>query len=454
MGPEVPFFKVVHAQGRLEESGLGLLVSADIDKRRVYIDLEEELIYSVNTQYGGNSIGLKKLAMRLAIRRGSREGWLTEHMLIVGVHGPGGRITYFTGAFPSLCGKTSTATVPGELIVGDDIAYLRQVNGQVRAVNVEKGIFGIIDGVNSVHDPLIWKVLRSPGEVIFSNVLVTNDYQVYWHGMDGPCPPEGVNYTGRWVPGKKDEADNEIPPSHKNAQFTFDLHLLDNLDPRIDDPEGVPIAGVIYGARDSDTWVPVEEAFDWEHGIVTKGAALESETTAATLGQEGVRTFNPMSNLDFLSVPIGRYIQDNLDFGARVSPPPRIFSVNYFLRDEHGNFLNERDDKRIWLKWMELRAHDEVGAIAGPTGLLPKYEDLRQLFKQVLGRDYSLHAYRQQFTVRVPEHIAKIARLLKIYTERVHDTPPRVFQLLAEQRQRLEELRRKHGDRVPPDHLT
>ncbi len=113
LGPEVPFFKVVHAQGRLEESGLGLLVSADIDKRRVFIDLEEELIYSVNTQYGGNSIGLKKLAMRLAIRRGSREGWLTEHMLIVGVHGPGGRITYFTGAFPSLCGKTSTATVPG-----------------------------------------------------------------------------------------------------------------------------------------------------------------------------------------------------------------------------------------------------------------------------------------------------------------------------------------------------
>ncbi len=338
--------------------------------------------------------------------------------------------------------------------MGDDIAYLRQVNGQVRAVNVEKGMFGIIDGVNSVHDPLIWKVLRSPGEVIFSNVLVTNDYQVYWNGMDGPCPPEGVNYTGRWVPGKKDEAGNEIPPSHKNARFTFDLHLLDNLDPRIDDPEGVPIAGVIYGARDSDTWVPVEEAFDWQHGIVTKGAALESETTAATLGQEGVRTFNPMSNLDFLSVPIGRYIQDNLDFGARLSPPPRIFSVNYFLRDEHGNFLNERDDKRIWLKWMELRAHDEVGAIAGPTGLLPKYEDLRQLFKQVLGRDYSLRAYRQQFAVRVPEHIAKIARLLKIYTERVHDTPPRVFQLLAEQRQRLEELRRKHGDRVPPDHLT
>jgi phosphoenolpyruvate carboxykinase (GTP) len=159
-----------------------------------------------------------------------------------------------------------------------------------------------------------------------------------------------VNYAGEWFPGKRDGDGKEIPPSHKNARFTFDLHLLDNLDPHVDDPEGVPIAGVICGARDSDTWVPVEEAFDWEHGIVTKGAALESETTAATLGQEGVRAFNPMSNLDFLSIPIGRYIQDNLDFGAKAMRPPRIFSVHYFLRGENGEFLNDRADKRVWLK--------------------------------------------------------------------------------------------------------
>ncbi|MBC7186632.1 MAG: phosphoenolpyruvate carboxykinase (GTP), partial [Calditrichaeota bacterium] len=330
----------------------------------------------------------------------------------------------------------------------------RRVGGQVRAVNVEKGMFGIIDGVNSLHDPLIWKVLRSPGEVIFSNILVTEGGHVYWNGMDGECPPKGVNFAGEWFAGKRDGDGKEIPPSHKNARFTFDLHLLDNLDPHLDDPEGVPVAGIIYGARDSDTWVPVEEAFDWEHGIVTKAAALESETTAATLGQEGVRVFNPMSNLDFLSIPIGRYIQDNLDFGAGLVRPPRVFSVNYFLRGQNGEFLNDRADKRVWLKWMELRAHDDVGAIAGPTGLLPRYEDLRRLFKQVLGRDYPIDAYREQFAVRVPESIAKIDRLLKIYSERVLDTPARLFELLSQQRQRLQEARSIHGDRIAPDALN
>jgi phosphoenolpyruvate carboxykinase (GTP) len=323
----------------------------------------------------------------------------------------------------------------------------------VRAVNVEKGMFGIIDGVNSEYDPLIWKVLRTPGEVIFSNVLVTANGHVYWNGMDGECPPEGINYAGPWSPDKRDASGKTIPPSHKNARFTFDLHLLDNLDPRLDDPAGVPIAGIIYGARDSDTWVPVEEAFDWEHGIVTKGAALESETTAATLGQEGVRTFNPMSNLDFLSIPIGRYIQDNLDFGSKAARPPRIFSVNYFLQDQRGQFLNDRCDKRVWLKWMELRAHDQVGTRACPTGLLPRYEDLRLLFKQVLGKDYSVEAYRQQFAVRIPENLAKIDRLFKIYSERVPDTPRRVFELLGQQRERLEDARRKHGDRILPEEL-
>ena len=223
LGPSARFFRVVHGQGPLQKGGLDLLVCSNIEKRRIYIDLEEEVIYSVNTQYGGNSIGLKKLAMRLAIKRGSQEGWLTEHMMIMGVHGPGGRTSYFTGAFPSLCGKTSTATALGETILGDDIAYLRKIDGQVRAVNVEKGVFGIIDGVNPKDDPLIWKVLRRPGEVIFSNVLVTEERDVYWNGMGCPCPSRGINYAGQWFPGKKDETGSEVPPSHKNARFTYEL---------------------------------------------------------------------------------------------------------------------------------------------------------------------------------------------------------------------------------------
>jgi len=454
LGDYKRFFKFVHSQGELQSAGLGLSVSKNIDKRRIYIDLEDEIIYSTNTQYGGNTIGLKKLAMRLAINRASKEGWLTEHMLVMGVHGPKGRISYLLGAFPSMCGKTSTATIDGETIVGDDIAYLREKGGEVRAVNVEKGMFGIIQDVNSKDDAMIWKTLHKPGEIIFSNVLVTEGKGVYWIGKDGEVPKQGVNHSGEWTPGKKDAEGKEIPPSHKNARFTFDLRLLENLDPRLNDPDGVVVCGIIYGGRDSDTLVPVEESFSWQHGIITKGASLESETTAATLGKVGVRTFNPMSNLDFLSIPIGKYIGGNLNFGADLPNPPIIFSVNYFLKGADGNFLNDKHAKRVWLKWMELRAHKEVDAIETPTGLIPKYEDLRRLFKETLGQDYSEKDYGKQFTIRVPENLAKIDRLMNVYKTRVTDMPQIVFEVFEEQRQRLIKVREKYGDYIEPRSLV
>jgi phosphoenolpyruvate carboxykinase (GTP) len=445
------FFKFVHSQGDLEYVGLGLGVSKNIDRRRVYIDLEDETIYSTNTQYGGNTIGLKKLAMRLGINKASKEGWLTEHMLIMGVHGPGGRLSYFTGAFPSMCGKTSTAMLEGESIVGDDIAYLRIIDGKVRGVNVEKGLFGIIEGINSTDDVLQWKALNTPGEIIVSNVLVTEDMNVYWNGKDGERPDKGINHSGEWFAGKKDKDGKEITPSHKNARFTIGLNTLDNLDPRLDDKNGVDISGFIYGGRDSDTSVPVTEAFDWAHGIVMMGAGLESETTAATLGQEGVRVFNPMSNLDFLSIPIGRYIQDNLNFGGKIGNPPRIFSVNYFLKDSAGNWLNHKNDKRIWLKWMDLRVNGEVDAIETPAGYIPRYDDLKNLFKGVFNKEYSKEDYDKQYTIRIKENLAKLDRLKKIYTERVTDTPDIVFEVFDQQRKRLEEAKSKYGDYILPE---
>lgn len=445
LGRKARFFKFVHSEGELENG-----VSKNIEKRRVYVDLQDETVYSVNTQYGGNTIGLKKLAMRLAIKRASEEGWLTEHMFIMGVHGPGRNVTYFTGAFPSLCGKTSTSMIEGDTIVGDDIAYIKEKGGKARAVNVEKGMFGIIEGINSKDDPILWKALHSPGEIIFSNVLVTEDGKVYWNGKDGQVPKKGINYSGEWTPGKKDAQGNEIPPSHKNARFTLSLDLLANLDQKIDDPDGVEIGGIIYGSRDSNTWAPVEESFDWEHGVVTKAASLESEATAAVLGKEGVREFTPMANLDFLSIPLGRYIENHLKFGAKLKNPPQIFSVNYFLKDSKGNFLNDRKDKAVWLKWMALRSRKEVGAVKRPTGLIPKYEDLKKLFKEVLGKDYSKDEYVKQFTLRTPEHLAKIDRIVKIY-ERVPGTPKIVFEVLEGQKRRLMEAKRKHGDYIAPE---
>ena len=446
LGEAARFLKFVHSAGELDER----MTSKNIDKRRVYIDLEDETVYSVNTQYGGNTIGLKKLAMRPAINRASKEGWLTEHMFIMGVHGPNGRITYFTGAFPSLCGKTSTSMIKGESIVGDDIAYLRKKDGVIRAVNPEKGIFGIIQGVNPRDDQIIWAALHSTGEVIFSNVLVTEEKRVYWIGKDDESPQKGFNYSGEWQLGKQDDDGNEISTSHPNARFTLDMKFLENVDPELDNPEGIVVGGIIYGGRDSDTKVPVVESFDWVHGVVTMGAALESETTAATLGKEGVRKINPMSNLDFLSIPIGNYIADHLKFGTGLKNPPQIFSVNYFIKDSEGNFLNDKTDKAVWLKWMELRSHKEVEAIKTPTGLIPRYEDLKKLFRAVLNKEYSEEAYIKQFTLRVAKNLATIERVKEFYTEKVSDTPQAVFTVLEEQWQRLIEVREKQGDYVSP----
>jgi len=442
------FFRVVHSAGETKDN-----VSVRIDKRRVYIDLDDEIVYSVNTQYGGNTIGFKKLALRLAICRADREGWLAEHMFLLGGHGPGGRVTYFAGAFPSACGKTSTAMLPGETIMGDDIAYLRVLDGEVRAVNVERGIFGIIRDVNSEDDPVIYDVLTRSGEVIFSNVLV-KDSRPYWLGMGCDIPAEGTNHSGPWHPGKRDADGKEITPSHMNARYTVALASLSNLDRRVDDTRGVAVSGIIYGGRDSDTSVPVQQSFDWVHGLITMGASLESETTSATLGQEGVRAFNPMSNLDFVSLPLGRYVQNHLNFVGGVARPPVIFAVNYFLKNDAGEYLNGMADKGVWLKWMERRVHGEVDALEGPTGHLPNYDDLARLFRELLDRDYSEQQYTEQFTIRVPENLKKIERIEEIYRTKVSDTPQILFDVLAEQKERLTQASAKHGDRVLPFDLA
>ena len=446
LGESAHFFKFVHSEGELDER----LASKNVDTRRIYIDTEDEIVYSTNTQYGGNTIGLKKLAMRLGISRASKEGWLTEHMLVLGVHGPNDRVTYFTGAFPSLCGKTSTAMMEGETIVGDDISYLKEIDDEIRAVNVEKGVFGIIEGINPRDDPIVCKALQNPGEIIFSNVLVTDEKDIYWVDKDGEVPNKGINHSGEWFLGKKDDQGNEIPPSHKNARFTFDLKLLENTDQRINDPRGVLVSGIVYGGRDSDTCMPVRESFDWAHGAITKGLSLDSETTAATLGKEGVRKLNPMSNLDFLSIPLNKYIENYLDFGNNLENPPIIFSVNYFLKDSEGNFMNDKNDKRVWFKWMELRVHKEVGAIKMPIGLIPKYQDLKRLFKEVLDKEYSEEDYIEQFKIRVPEKLDKIDRVIDTFETQFPNMPKIVFDVIEEQRQRLEEAREKYGDYISP----
>lgn len=443
------FFRVLHSQGELTRGENGAPVSKNPVNRRMYIDLDENIVYSVNTQYAGNTVGLKKLSLRLAICKAAREGWLAEHMFLTAVPGPKDRWTYFSGAFPSACGKTSTAMIPGQKIVGDDLAYLRKIDGKVRAANVEAGIFGIIEDVKRKDDPVIFETLTQPNEIIFSNVLI-KDGAPYWLGMGEELPKEGVNHWGNWREGMTDPEGAKITISHKNARYTLRMDDLANADPIYNDPRGVELSAIVYGGRDSDTHVPVTEAFDWNHGVLTMGACLESETTAATIGATGQRVFNIMSNLDFLSMTLGQYLNQYLDFAQGMSKLPTIFGVNYFLKSKDGKYLNGMLDKKVWVLWAERRTHGEVKAIEGPTGRYPHYADLQRLFKEALGADYTKEQYVQQFTIRVPELLAKNERIAALYRKDVPDTPEVFYKVMAEQKVRLEKLRAAKGDYVSP----
>jgi len=433
------FFYFIHSAGELDEKGN----SKNLDKRRIYIDLQENRVFTVNNQYAGNSLGLKKLALRLAIKKAHEEDWLCEHMFIMGVHPEAkDRVTYFTGAFPSACGKTSTAMIPGQTIIGDDIAYIKaDEQGIARAVNIEQGIFGIIMDVNPKDDPLIYESLTTPREIIFSNVLIKDEIP-YWLGMEKELPKEGYNHSGEWKLGNKDKEGNEIPYCHKNARYTIRIKELENADEKADDPNGVPIQGIIYGGRDSSTSVPVSQSLSWSHGVFI-GAALESEMAFASLDKEGVRVHDPMANRDFMTVPLGTYITNHLSFGDRLAKNPLIFSTNYFLK-KLGQFLNEKVDKKIWILWMEGRIHEEYDSIETPIGFIPKYDDLKDLFKQVFNREYTKQEYIEQFSIRIKNYLEKLDRIEEIYKGEA-DIPQIFWDHLNQQRERLTKAEEKHN---------
>jgi phosphoenolpyruvate carboxykinase (GTP) len=442
------FFRFVHSAGRLDSRGC----SIDLDKRRIYQDLEEMIVLSTNNQYAGNSVGLKKHAMRLAIRQSGKEGWLCEHMFVMGVQNEKrSRATYFCGAFPSACGKTATAMLPGEKIVGDDIAYFRNINGEFRAANVENGIFGIIKDVNADDDPVIFKTLQSPGlEIIFSNVLTGPDNLPYWLGMGVATPSNGKNHSGEWAEGNRDSDGNIISCAHSNARYTLRLGYLENIDPVFNDKNGVLVEGIIYGGRDSQTSAPIEESADWESGIILKACTLESETTSATIGKEGVLAPQPMANLDFISYPIGQYFKNNIRFVQGIKKVPRIFTVNYFLRNKDGQFLTSKLAKKVWLHWAELRVHGEVDAYRSPLGYIPRYEDLKPMFREYLDEDFSEELYLELFQFRIDPWVAKLTRAIYFYEKTAPDCPETFFKAWKAAIEKLQQAKAKYGPFIEP----
>jgi len=435
------FFLFVHSAGELEHS-----VSKNIDKRRIYIDLVGNQVLCVNTQYAGNSLGLKKHGLRLAIYKANREDWLTEHMFIMGIKpAEKNRTTYFCGAYPSASGKTSTAMIPGQTIVGDDIAYIRtSKKGYARAVNIESGIFGIIQDVNPMDDPFIHHVLITPRELIFSNVLIYEG-KPYWVGMSNSYPESGINHYGNWQKGLRDEDGVVIPASHPNARYTIRIRDLQNIDPNLHDPEGVKVEGIFYGGRDSDTNVPILESLSWDHGIFI-GATLESETTFATLGKPGVRKFDPMANLDFLVVPLGTYLTNHYNFGSRLKYPPKIFSTNYFLKIDN-TYCNQKVDKKVWVLWAEGRVHEEFEAIKTPIGYIPRYQDLQLLFQDVLNRIYTKEQYAYQFSIRIGKLLEKLERVEKFYLTE-SNIPKRFWNMVSTIQKELYQMKGKYGKEV------
>jgi phosphoenolpyruvate carboxykinase (GTP) len=458
--PEVE--KLGHFYTNIHSEGLNR--PEDLPNARVFMDRSHLTTYSFNCTYAGNTLLMKKGNHRFSVDRSvyeKREEQLAEHMFITGIEGPGNRVTWMIGAAPSGCGKTTSA-MAGDQFVGDDLAqcWIAE-DGSVRSINPEAGIFGIVEDVNWEGDPILMECLRNPGtEVIWSNVLIDENGVPQWVGNgEDPPPQKGKNFQGPWEQGKVDENGKAIPMSHPNSRCTLSNKALGNYSEMNEASGGVETRIVTYSGRDSDTMPPVWVAKDSDRGVVI-GASIVSAATATEVGATGVRR-QPWANAPFIPGSLGDYMEAQFQFfgSAKIAADnrPILAGLNYFLTHEarggtSKKLLGEKRDVKAWMAWLERRAHGEVEAIDTPIGYLPKYEDLKELFKSKIDKDYPEDLYIKQFSLYLDNIIARIDLQIEAYGKE-KNIPQKLFDIYKEQRQELVALKDNYGAIVTPKQL-
>jgi phosphoenolpyruvate carboxykinase (GTP) len=447
------FFTNVHSEGPNRPE--------DLPYARVFMDRSWLTTFSMFCTYAGNTLLLKKGNHRFAVDLATyfrKERELSEHMFITGMTGPAGRKTYFAGAAPSGCGKTTTA-MTGTDFIGDDLAQIWIAeDGTLRAINPECGIFGIVRDVNRRTDPYLMTCLREEcTEVIWTNVLIDEHGVPYWVGNEEELPKRGVNFQGEWWAGKTDGNGNAIPLSHPNARCTVRNTAIGNYNEvSAEDPAGVRVSVITYSGRDSDTMPPVWVAKNPDHGVVI-GASVLSAATATEVGAKGVRR-QPWANEPFIPGPLADYMRAQFQFfnSDKLTSKPIMAGLNYFLTHEArggegSGLLGQKRDVKVWLGWLERRAHGDVEAIETPIGFIPKYEDLKELFAGI-DKAYPKELYDQQFSFYVDNILARIDLQDEAYRKE-HDVPAKLFEIYAEQREGLEALKAKYGPTVSVEQL-